>query len=203
MNLSTMYPSLQLEPKNQGKMVATIFYPDATSGVQWVETFHRALSDLGEADAVDPRPWRLDILEWPEMQAQATHDIACSDIVVVPADNAYASSAFFRRWGETWPTALDGRHLFIVPRRDVVDPWLAPKQQQFINWLQELAGRKGMGLALAGTAGCPIHGGSRQAEKVPQLSGTSSPAHHRLQSMNDYLADWESPPAPRFLGLNE
>jgi hypothetical protein len=198
-----MYPSMHLQPKNQGKVVATIFYPDATSGAHLVETFHRALKNLGEPDAFDPRPWRLDILEWPEMQAQATHDIAGSDVVVVPADDAYASSAFFRRWGETWPIALDARHLLLVPSHDAGDPWPSPQHQQFLKWLRELAGRKGMEFVVAGIGGGPIPAEAAQEEKVTNLVGPLSPAHRDLHSMNDYIADWELPPAPRFLGLNE
>src|SRR5438034_5620321 len=84
------------------KMIVTIFYPDATLGAQLVGAFHRAVAGLGEMEALDPRPWRLDVLQWPEMQAEATHDIGNSRVVVVPADDAYASSEFFRQWVETW-----------------------------------------------------------------------------------------------------
>lgn len=191
-----------MQPKDSGKIIVTIFYPDATSGAHLVEAFHRSLKNLGEADALDPRPWRLDILEWQEMQAQATQDIACSDVVVIPADDTYASSAFFRRWVETWPNALDGRPLLLVPSRGVGDPWPSP-QQLFVKWLQELAGRKGMEFADARVEDQPIHPWSGQEEKVTPPGGTFSPAHDDLHSVDDDLADWQSPPAPRFLGLNE
>src|SRR2546422_344134 len=84
------------------------------------------------------------------MQAQAIQDIACSDVVVVPADDAYAASAFFHRWAETWPAALNERRLLLVPRSGVGDTLGWPQLQQFVQWLQELAARKGMDFADAG-----------------------------------------------------
>ena len=73
-------------PDGHEKMLVTIFYPDATYGAQLVGAFHREIASLPEMEVLDPRPWRLDVLQWPEMQAEATRDIASSRIVVVPAD---------------------------------------------------------------------------------------------------------------------
>src|ERR1041384_2259986 len=130
------------QTENSGKLVVTIFYPDATSGARLAGAVHRVVRNLGGGDALDPRPWRLDILEWPEMQAQAAHDIACCDIVVVPADDAYAGSTFFRRWAETWPGGRDRRRLLLATRCGVAETPSRP--QQFADWLRELAARKGM-----------------------------------------------------------
>src|ERR1043166_8735482 len=96
-------------PEDREKMVATIFYPDAAYGAQLVGAFQRAIAGLGEMEALDPRPWRLDVLQWPEMKAEASHDVACSRVIVVPADEAYAGSEFFRRWVEDWPAGGHGR----------------------------------------------------------------------------------------------
>jgi hypothetical protein len=93
-------------------------------------------------EVLDPRPWRLDVLQWPEMQAEATRDIANSRIVVVPADDAYASSEFFRRWVETWPAAPDGQRLLLVPQRGAADK--PPRVRQFVQWLEEICTQKGM-----------------------------------------------------------
>jgi len=128
-------------PDGFEKMVVTIFYPDATYGAQLVGAFHRAVGGLGEMEALDARPWRLDVLQWPEMEAEATRDIANSRIVVVPADDAYASSEFFRRWVKTWPAALDER-LLLVPRRGVADT--PPRVREFVQWLQKICTQKAM-----------------------------------------------------------
>src|SRR6266511_566065 len=85
-------------PDGYEKMLVTIFYPDATYGAQLVGVFYRAVAGLGEMEALDLRSWRLDVLQWSEMQAEATRDIVDLRIVVVPADDAYVSSEFFRRW---------------------------------------------------------------------------------------------------------
>src|SRR5207245_3723642 len=90
---------------------------------------------------------RLDVLQLPGMQAEATRDIANSRIVLVPADDAYASSEFFRRWVETWPAALDGPRLLLVPRRGAAD--LPPRVRQFVQWLEEICTQKGMDFAEA------------------------------------------------------
>jgi hypothetical protein len=129
-------------PEGHEKMSVTIFYPDATYGAQLVGAFHRAVAGLREMEVLDPRPWRLDVLQWPEMQAEATRDIANSRIVVVPADDAYASSEFFRRWVETWPAAPDGQRLLLVPQRGAAD--IPPRVRQFVQWLEEICTQKGM-----------------------------------------------------------
>jgi hypothetical protein len=203
MRLSTNYAGMPMQAENSGKIVATIFYPDAARGARLVEAFHRSLKNLGGGDALDPRPWRLDILEWPEMQAQATQDIAGSDVIVVPADDTYASSVFFRRWVETWPTALEARQLLLVHINGVGDPWSSSVQRQFVNWLQELAERKGMELALVGADDAFIQSWSDLNEQVTSPAGRLAPSHPKRQATDDYLAEWETPPAPRFLGLNE
>lgn len=194
---------MAMPTKDSGKIVVTIFYPDATSGAHLVAAFQNSLKNLGEADALDLRPWRLDILEWPEMQVQATHDVACSDIVVIPNDDAYARSAFFRRWCETWPTASEAQQLVMVPAPDLGGSWIATSPPQFVHWLQELAGRKGMELAVAGTSDGRIRPASNLTEVgVPSTGPLLSPPHE-FQTMDEYPADLQSPPAPRFLGLNE
>src|SRR2546426_5813351 len=121
MKTALLQESSGSRPDGFEKTGVTIFYPDATYGAQLVGAFHRAVGGLGEMKALDPRPWRLDVLQWPEMEAEATRDIANSRIVVVPADDAYASSEFFRRWVETWPAALDEQRLLLVPRRGTAD----------------------------------------------------------------------------------
>jgi hypothetical protein len=201
MRLSNNYAGMPMQAENPGKIVVTIFYPDAARGARLVEAFHRSLKNLGGADALDPRPWRLDILEWPEMQAQATQDIAGSDVIVVPADDSYASSVFFRRWVETWPVALEARQLLLVHVNGVGDPWTSSLQRQFVNWLQELAERKGMELALVGAGDGLIQSWPDLKEQVTPPAGRLAPSHPERQVRDDYLA--EAPPAPRFLGLNE
>ena len=129
-------------PDGHEKIIVTIFYPDATYGARLVGAFHRAVAGLGEMEGLDPRPWRLDVLQWPEMQAEATRDIANSRIVVVPADDAYACSEFFRRWVETWPAALDGHRLLLVPRRGAADT--PPRVREFVQWLEKKCTQKGM-----------------------------------------------------------
>src|ERR1051326_2903633 len=99
---------------------------------------------LGEMEALDPRPWRLDVLQWPEMKAEASHDVACSRVIVVPADEAYAGSEFFRRWVEDWPAAAHGRRLLLMPRRGAGETPL--RVRQFVQWLQAGCARKGMEL---------------------------------------------------------
>ena len=129
-------------PEGRERMVVTLFYPDAAYGAQLVTAFRRAIAGLGETEPLDPRPWRLDVLQWPEMHAEAARDIANSRIVVVPADDAYASSKFFRRWVEGWPAALDGPRLLLVPRRGAADT--PPRVRQFVQWLREVCAQKGM-----------------------------------------------------------
>lgn len=190
-----------MRAENSEQIVVTIFYPDAARGAHLVAAFHRSLKNLGGTDALDPRPWRLDILEWPEMQAQATQDIAGSDVIVVPADDTYASSVFFRRWVETWPAALEARQLLLVHINSVGDPWPSSLQRQFVNWLQELAERKGMELVLVGAGDGLIQSWPDLKEQVTPAAGRLAPSHPERHVRDDYLA--EAPPAPRFLGLNE
>ena len=128
-------------PGDREKMVVTVFYPDAAYGAQLVAAFRRAIAGLGEIEAVDLRPWRLDVVEWPEMQAEATRDVACSRVIVVPADDAYASSECFRRWVQGWPVA-DGRRLLLVPRRGAGET--PPGVGQFVQWLKEVCAQKEM-----------------------------------------------------------
>ena len=63
-------------------------------------------------------------------------------LIVVPADDDYASSEVFRRWVETWPAALDGQRLLLVPRRGAAD--IPPRVRQFVQWLEEICTQKGM-----------------------------------------------------------
>jgi len=183
------------------KLIVTIFYPDATYGAQWVAAFHRAVGGLAERETLDPRPWRLDVLQWPEMQAEAMHDIANSRIVVVPADDAYASSEFFRRWSETWPAALDGQRLLLVPRRGAADT--PPRVRQFVRWLQELCARKRMDfteteMAEVLTSSAPDQAVMDSSRVVSPLA--PPPQRDKLAS---YVPEWEKPVEPRFWGPNE
>jgi ribosome-associated translation inhibitor RaiA len=129
-----------------GHMVVTLFYPDARSGAHLVGALRRAARALGELEALDPRPWRLDVLRWPEMQAEATRDVASSRIVVVPAEPASAGAEFFQRWMESWSAAQDGSRLLLVPSRRGGGS-LAPRIRRFVQWLQALAAQKGMDFA--------------------------------------------------------
>jgi len=187
-------------PDGHEKMLVTIFYPDATYGAQLVGAFHRAVAGLGEMEALDPRPWRLDVLQWPEMQAEATRDIANSRIVVVPADDAYASSEFFRRWVETWPAALDGPRLLLVPRRGAAD--LPPRGRQFVQWLEEICTQKGMDFAEAEMA--EVLTSSAQDQGVMNSRRVSPLAPRQEQDrLATYVPEGEKPVARRFWGLNE
>ena len=154
-------------PEGREKMVATIFYPDAAYGAQLVAAFRRAIAGLGEIEALDLRPWRLDVVQWPEMQAEATHDVACSGVVVVPADEAYASSECFRRWVQGWPVA-DGRRLLLVPRRGAGE---TPGVRQFVQWLQEVCAQKGMDF----TEGLDDDRGADPFSGGPKSAGQSRP----------------------------
>ena len=107
-SLATIVQVCQCQAENSRKIVVTIFYPDAARGARLVAAFHRSLKNLGGADALDPRPWRLDILEWPEMQAQATQDIAGSDVIVVPADDSLRQFGFFPAMGRDLADRIRG-----------------------------------------------------------------------------------------------
>jgi hypothetical protein len=183
------------------KLIVTIFYPDATYGAQLVGAFHRAVGGLGEREALDPRPWRLDVLQWPEVQAEATHDIANSRVVAVPADDAYASSDFFRRWVEAWPAALDGQRLLLVPRRGAADT--PPRVRQFVQWLQEICAQKGMDFTEAEMP--EVLTSSAQDQAVMDSKGVVSPlaSPQQRDKLASYVPEWERPVEPRFWGLNE
>jgi hypothetical protein len=133
-------------PGEGGKMVVTIFYPDARSGARLVGALRRAVRGLGAMKWLDPRPWRLDVLRWPEAQAEASRDVASSRIVVVPAEPASAGAEFFRRWMECWAAGLEERRLLLVPRRGAAAS-TAPGIRQFVQWLQAMAAKKGMDFA--------------------------------------------------------
>ena len=188
-------------PDGHEKMLVTIFYPDATYGVQLVGAFHCAVAGLGEMEALDLRPWRLDVLQWPEMQAEATRDIANSRIVVVPADDAYASSEFFRRWVETWPAALDGPRLLLVPRRGAAN--IPPRVRQFVQWLEEICTQKGMDFAEAEMA--EVLTSSAQDQGVMDSRRVVSPLAPRQEQgrLATYVPEGEKPVERRFWGLNE
>jgi hypothetical protein len=189
------------QPEDSLKIKVTVFYPDATCAAHLVAALHRALKELGEDDALDLRPWRLDILEWPEMQAQATQDVACSDVVVVPSDAAYAGSAFFPFWAEAWPAALDGRRLLLVPRRGVPD---TAQRQQFVQWLQGLAARKGMDFVHVetGEAAAPyLPAQGREEAATPVRKPVSAYPPRGTQEV--YRANWQPLRESRYGGLNE
>ena len=188
-------------PDGNEKIIVTILYPDAKYGAQWLGAFHRAVGGLGEREALDPRPWRLDVLQWPEMRAEATHDIANSRIVVVPADDAYASSDFFRRWVKAWPAALDGQRLLLVPRRGAADT--PPRVGHFVQWLQELCTQKGMDFTEAEMA--EVLTSSAQDQDVMDNRSVVSPLAPSQQrdKLASYVPEWEKPLEPRFWGLNE
>ena len=191
------------------KMVVTIFYPDAKYGAEVVQAFQRAVLDLGEKEALDPRPWRLDVLQWPEMQAEAARDIASSRLVVVPADEVYASSEFFRRWVEGWPPAQEGQQLLLVPRRGAADT--PPSVRQFGQWLQETCTRKGMDFAQVEMADLATssmqHQGTMTNRRLnPPLVPPLAPPlafFQQPEAVAVYAPEWERPTAPRFWGLNE
>jgi len=182
-------------------MIVTIFYPDAMLGAQMVGAFYRVVAGLGEMEALDPRPWRLDVLQWPEMQAEATRDIANSRIVVVPADDAYASSEFFRRWVETWPAALDVPRLLLVPRRGAAN--IPPRVRQFVQWLEEICTQKGMDFAEAEMA--EVLTSSAQDQGVMNSRRVVSPLAPRQEQgrLATYVPEGEKPVERRFWGLNE
>lgn len=193
-----------MQTKDCGKIVLTIFYPDAKRGAQMVESFHRSLKNFGESDAFDTRPWRLDVLEWPEMRTQAAQDVASSDLVVIPADDAFAGSDFFRRWVESWPIALDGCSLVLVSNRKAGDTASSRLQLQFASWLQELAVRKGMEFADARVDDGLTQPRSGFGEmKAAGPARGFSPGLGGPQVGGGNLMDGQLPPAPRFLGLNE
>jgi hypothetical protein len=188
-------------PEDREKMVATIFYPDAAYGAQLVGAFQRAIAGLGEMEALDPRPWRLDVLQWPEMKAEASHDVACSRVIVVPADEAYAGSEFFRRWVEDWPAAAHGRRLLLMPRRGAGETPL--RVRQFVQWLQAVCARKGMDfseaeMAEALTSSVPDPAVMDSRRLVPPLTESQ-----QREMLATYSPEWEKPVAPRFWGLNK
>jgi len=181
------------------KITVTVFYPDAISGSQWIEAIRRVLWELGEGDTLDPRPWRLDILRWPEMQAQALRDIAASAVVIVPADEAYAGSEFFQDWTERWPQAVGGERLLLVTRLGD-SPLLDP----FLTWLRQLAVKKGMDFAdtqalVEKSPGISVHG-----QTTPSTS-TQTQGLAPASETNPRRAGDKTKPSPtlRFWGLNE
>ena len=187
-------------PEAREQMVVTIFYPDAAYGSKLVAAFHRAIAGLGEMEALDPRPWRLDVLQWPEMQAEATHDVACSRVVVVPADDAYASSEFFRRWVEGWPAA-DGQRLLLVPRRGAAET--PPRVRQFVQWLQEVCAQKGMDFTEGEVTEGPTPSALNQSAMDSRgLVSPLEPPGGR-DTLAAYVPEWEKPAEPRWWGLNE
>jgi hypothetical protein len=190
------------QTENSGRIIVTIFYTGAESGAQLVSSIHRVARKVWDREDLDPRPWRLDILGWPEMQAQAANDIACSDIVVIPADHAHADAAFFRRWAETWPAALGDCRLLLVPHHGVADT--RPRVQQFVRWLQELASSKGMDFIQAGPGdGALSDLPSLGREKPVPSIGESLPNPFQLRAGDVSLSDSQPPRVSRFLGLNE
>ncbi len=200
MNTALLEESQGALPEGREQMVVTIFYPDAAYGAELVAAFHRAIADLAEMEALDPRPWRLDVLQWPKMQAEAACDVASSRVVVVPADETYADSEFFRRWVEGWPTA-DGRRLLFVPRRGAGET--PPRVRQFAQWLQDICAQKGMDFTEGEVTEGPIS--SAVSQRAMDGRGLNSPlwtsgGRHTLMT---YMPEWESPPVPRFWGLNE
>ncbi len=186
-------------PEGREQMVVTIFYPDASYGAQLVAAFHRAMAGLGEMEALDPRPWRLDVLQWPEMQAEATHDVACSRVVVVPADETYAGSEFFRRWVEGWP-AVNGRRLLLVPQHGAGE---TPQVRQFVQWLQGICTQKGMDFTEGEITEEPTP--SAMSHRPTDGTGlhTSLGTSRERDRLSAHVLEWEKPPAPRFWGLNE
>src|ERR1043166_1902431 len=170
-------------PEDREKMVATIFYPDAAYGAQLVGAFQRAIAGLGE------------------MEAQASHDVACSRVIVVPADEAYAGSEFFRRWVEDWPAAAHGRRLLLMPRRGAGETPL--RVRQFVQWLQAVCARKGMDfseaeMAEALTSSVPDPAVMDSRRLVPPLTESQ-----QREMLATYSPEWEKPVAPRFWGLNK
>ena len=180
------------------KMTVTVFYPDAQAGAYLVKSVQGALQAAGDKDTLDPRPWRLDILSWPEMQVQAMRDIATSEMILVPVDYSYACSPFFRFWAETWPDPTCGPCLLLALRGRVSES--APSIQAFLAWLKRLADRKGMDFALGGVPFIESNGGGAQggASRATAGSGVENQSQHRSLANT-----WQGPPELRFWGLNE
>ncbi len=188
-------------PEGREQMAVTIFYPDAAYGAQLVGAFHRAIAGLGGVEALDPRPWRLDVLQWPEMQAETTRDVVCSRVIVVPADDAYASSDFFRRWVDGWPAVPDERRLLLVPRRGAGG--MPPRVRQFVQWLQEVCAQKGMDFAEAEMTEGPTP--SAVTQRALDSRGLVSPLEPPggRNTLAAYVPEWGKRVEPRFWGLNE
>ncbi len=203
-HLSTNGAYMAMQTTDAGKIVVTIFYPNATTGANLVQAFHQSLKNLGEAEALDARPWRLDVLEWPEMRSQAVHDVANSAIIVVPADNAYAGSTFFRHWVESWPIGLDGCSLLLVSTGNQLETESTPEIPQFTRWLRDIAVRKGMEFTDTQVETGLIAPGTRRDEgRAAAAARGFSQANDHSKIAGDLLTDWQLPPAPRFRGLNE
>jgi hypothetical protein len=175
-----------------GKITVTVFYPDAASGKQWIQAIQRTLWEMGEGEDLDARPWRLDILLWPEMQTQALRDLSASAVVIVPADDTYATSTLFRHWASTWPSAVSGERLLLVPALGAAKS--SPLVQPFILWLKNLAAEKGMEFADAEVIAETLGG-----ESILKQENPLKPPRHP----GDPNPDWQAPPEERFWGLNE
>lgn len=121
----------------------TILYQDLLAAAEAVAACRRALAGAGIDPDFSARPWRLDILDWPEMQTQLKRDIAESDVIVFCAGDDPADCEKALRFAQRWPTAHGGERRAVAPfcrnpcRCGLLAAW-------FRGSLREIAAGKGM-----------------------------------------------------------
>lgn len=148
-------------------ITVTIFYQDQSAAADTVVACRRALTRPDIDHELSLRPWRLDILDWPEMQTQSNRDIAESDVIVVCFADDCTEWVRFIRFAGSWPSYPGPPCQVLAPfRRNPV------KEVPFLDSLREVAIRKGMEFLAddwQGTETCCSGVGRREEPQAAEL----------------------------------
>ena len=150
-------------------ITVTIFYQDQPAATDAVVACHRAFARSGIDQDLSLRPWRLDILGWPEMWTQSKRDIAESDVIVVCCGDDRTEWGRFMHFAGSWPSTQ-------VPPLQALAPFCRNplKEVPCLDSFREIAVRKGMEFLTGSWPGaearCP-EAGRREEPQAAVLYG--------------------------------
>jgi hypothetical protein len=166
------------------KLRVLILYADRTSGHEAKRACDRVLNELHQAETdrehwLEFRLWRMDLLEHPDIRAQASREVAAADLIVVTVDDNRGLSESFRLWAQSWPVPrpVSPRALVAFHTGEAIGAISASPTAEF---LRQLAEQKGMHLvsdhSSAASVVHPLPVESTEAqEEAPVPGATAGP----------------------------
>jgi hypothetical protein len=182
------------------KLHVLILYSDRISGQEAMRACDHVLRQIdherGDEHWFEFRLWRLDLLDQRDIRAQATRDVAESDIIVVSVADERACSESFQRWAKNWPAPRQSTRRALVAFQPSA---AASPSSRSVDLLRELAVEKGMDLI------SPEPRGASTARALPVQCKEPSPepqgplpaptrraefTHHFLGAANPGFRGW-------------